>query len=43
VNYFHRQLMHDTRADMRRLLSTRRLRRSFLALDLARADGRGTS
>jgi hypothetical protein len=43
VNYFHRQLMHDTRADVRRLLSTRRLRRSFLALDLARADQRGTS
>jgi len=36
VNYFHRQLMHDTRADLRRLWATRRLRRSFLALDLER-------
>lgn len=34
VNYFHRQVMHDTRADVRRLMATRRLRRSFLALDL---------
>ncbi len=36
VNYFHRQVMHDTRADVRRLVATRRLRRSFLALDLER-------
>ncbi|MFD7069153.1 multidrug transporter [Streptomyces sp. NPDC059913] len=34
VNYFHRQLMHDTRADWRRLLRTRRPRRSHLAADL---------
>lgn len=34
VNYFHRQLMHDTAADWRRLLRTRRLRRSHLAEDL---------
>ncbi|MFJ4962816.1 hypothetical protein EES43_16445 [Streptomyces sp. ADI96-02] len=34
VNYFHRQLMHDTRADWRRLLRTRRPRRSHLAEDL---------
>ncbi|MGW6578659.1 multidrug transporter [Streptomyces globisporus] len=34
VNYFHRQLMHDTRADWRRLLRTRRLRSSHLAEDL---------
>lgn len=37
VNYFHRQLMHDTRSDWRRLWRTGRLRRSFLALDLERA------
>ncbi|WP_433545884.1 multidrug transporter [Streptomyces sp. CA-294286] len=34
VNYFHRQLMHDTRADWRRLLRSRRPRRSHLAEDL---------
>jgi hypothetical protein len=34
VNYFHRQLMHDTRADWRRLLATRRPRRSHLHEDL---------
>lgn len=34
VNYFHIQLMHDTRADARRLL-TRGLRRSRLSRDLA--------
>ncbi|MEU6834788.1 multidrug transporter [Streptomyces rubiginosohelvolus] len=34
VNYFHLQLMHDTRADWRRLLRTRRLRGSHLAEDL---------
>ncbi|MFI5839814.1 hypothetical protein ACIA8K_08875 [Catenuloplanes sp. NPDC051500] len=34
VNYFHTQLMHDTRADLRRL-RTRGLRRSHLARDLA--------
>lgn len=37
VNYFHYQLMHDTRSDWRRLRRTRRLRRSFLSLDLDRA------
>ncbi|MER7128156.1 hypothetical protein ABT338_04230, partial [Streptosporangium saharense] len=36
VNYFHVQLMHDTRADLARLVRTRRLRRSHLARDLAR-------
>lgn len=40
VNYHHVQLMHDTRADWRRLLRTRRLRRSFMAADLDRV-GRG--
>lgn len=35
VNYFHIQLMHDTRADVRRLLSSG-LRRSHLSRDLAR-------
>ncbi|MGW5974558.1 multidrug transporter [Streptomyces sp. NPDC055186] len=34
VNYFHLQLMHDTRADWRRLLRSRRLRRSHLSEDL---------
>jgi len=36
VNYFHLQLMHDTRADVARLFRTRRLRRSHLARDLDR-------
>lgn len=36
INYFHRQLMHDTASDLRRLRATRRLRRSLLADDLAR-------
>jgi hypothetical protein len=36
VNYFHVQLMHDTRADLRRLWRTKRLRRSHLARDLHR-------
>lgn len=40
VNYFHWQLMHDTRADGRRLLRTRRLRRSHLYEDIR--IGRGT-
>ncbi|WP_033342882.1 hypothetical protein [Catenuloplanes japonicus] len=35
VNYFHVQLMHDTRADLHRLF-TRGFRRSHLARDLAR-------
>jgi hypothetical protein len=35
VNYFRVQLMHDTRSDLRRLVRTRRLRRSWLATDLA--------
>lgn len=36
INYFHRQLMHDTSSDLRRLVATRRLRPSLLAEDLAR-------
>jgi hypothetical protein len=36
VNYFQRQLMHDTRADLRRLWRTRRLHRSHLNVDLRR-------
>jgi hypothetical protein len=36
INYFHVQLMHDTRADLRRLWRARRLRRSHLARDLDR-------
>lgn len=35
VNYFRLQLMHDTRSDLARLYRTRRLRRSWLASDLA--------
>ena len=35
VNYFHLQLMHGTRADLRRLLATG-LHRSHLATDLSR-------
>ncbi|MGW2158854.1 hypothetical protein [Nonomuraea sp. NPDC001699] len=38
VNYFHLQLMHDTRADLGHLVRTGRLRRSHLALDMARAS-----
>jgi hypothetical protein len=37
VNYFHVQLMHDTRADLRRLFSTG-FRRSSLSRDLARTS-----
>lgn len=37
VNYFHVQLMHDNRADLERLRRTRRLHRSHLARDMARA------
>jgi len=37
VNYFHVQLSHDNRADLSRLLRTRRLHRSHLARDLERA------
>jgi hypothetical protein len=36
VNYFYRQLMHDTRADLRRLWRTRRLHPSHLNIDLRR-------
>jgi len=36
VNYFHLQLQHDTRADLRRLARTRRLHPSHLAIDLRR-------
>lgn len=36
INYFRVQLMHDTRADLVRLARIRRLRRSRLAVDLAR-------
>lgn len=36
ANYYHRQLQHfDTRADLKRLLTTRRLRPSHMARDLA--------
>jgi len=36
VNYFHVQLTHDTAADLRRLVRTRRLHQSHLAMDLRR-------
>jgi hypothetical protein len=39
VNYFHWQLMHDTRADLRRLLRTGRLQRSHLYADLRETRG----
>jgi len=35
VNYFHLQLMHDTKSDLTRLFTTRRLRKSWLANDLS--------
>lgn len=45
VNYFHVQLSHQTRADLSRLLRTRRLHRSHLSRDMAlrpaRAPGAG--
>jgi hypothetical protein len=37
VNYYHRQLMHDTAADWRYLRRHRRLRRAPLAVDLDRS------
>ncbi|MEU2939476.1 hypothetical protein ABZ620_00775 [Nocardiopsis alba] len=37
VNYFHVRLSYDNRADLSRLMRTRRLRRSHLARDLGRA------
>lgn len=40
ANYFHWQLSHGTRADWRRLRRAKRLRRSHLALDLARDRAR---
>ncbi|MFI6577298.1 hypothetical protein ACIBFB_15975 [Nocardiopsis sp. NPDC050513] len=36
VNYFHVQLSHQSRSDLRRLLRTGRLHRSHLARDMAR-------
>jgi hypothetical protein len=39
VNYFHWQLMHGTRADLRRLLRTGRLQRSHLSADLRETRG----
>jgi hypothetical protein len=36
VNYFHVQLSHQTRADLARLVRTRRLHRSHLSRDMAR-------
>ena len=38
VNYFHLQLMHDTREDWSRLLRDRRLRPSALAKDMRAAE-----
>ena len=43
VNYFQWQLMHDTRADLRRLAHDRRLRRSMLRRDLDRWARRSRS
>jgi len=43
VNYFTWQLMHDTRVDLSRLLRTRRLHPSHLAVDLKRHSGNGSS
>ncbi|WP_327089027.1 hypothetical protein OIE66_43145 [Nonomuraea sp. NBC_01738] len=37
VNYFHVQLIHDTRADLARFRRTGRFHRSHLATDLARS------
>jgi hypothetical protein len=36
INYFVVQLSHETRADLRRLVRTRRLHPSHLAIDLRR-------
>jgi hypothetical protein len=43
VNYFHVQLMHDTRTDLRRLWRAKRLRRSHLARALERYRFAGTA
>lgn len=40
INYFHVQLMCDTKADLRRLMALKRPRRSHLAADLARTAPR---
>jgi len=40
INYFHVQLSHQSRADLRRLLRTRRLRTAHLATDLVRCRDR---
>lgn len=41
VNYYHYQLMHDTRNDWRYLLQHHRLRKAPLAIDRARAQRDG--
>lgn len=41
VNYFRVQLMYDTIRDLRRLFRMRQLRKSALAVDLARRGGAG--
>lgn len=40
INYFHVQLMCDTKADLRRLMARKWPRRSHLAADLARTASR---
>lgn len=43
VNYYHYQLMYDTRASFDHLRRNRRLRKPALAVDLARADAKTAS
>lgn len=38
INYYHLQLMYDTRGALRRLIQTRRLRQPMLARDMRRND-----
>lgn len=42
INYYHYQLMYDTRASFGHLLRNRRLRKAALAIDIARAGSKGT-
>jgi hypothetical protein len=40
INYFHYQLMYDTRASFTHLLRNRRLRKAALRIDIARSGSR---
>lgn len=42
INYYHYQLMYDTRASIHHLRRHRRLRKAALGIDIVRSDGRPT-